>query len=173
VLTCPAPRAGSGGFTLIEGMIAIAILAIVASLGAPSFEALLARFRLRTGADTVTSGLQLARSEALRRNQPVRFTLTANSTSWTVSTLVGGTTIQSYRGNGAPQLSITTNDGQTAVTFLANGLVDDVSPSRLRQIDFRTARAGVEESRILVYGGGQIRLCDPSVTAGTDPRHCG
>ena len=159
------------GFTLIEGMVTVAILAIIASLAAPSFDAVLARLQQQTGADAVISGLQLARSEALRRNSPVRFTLTAASTSWTVATVSPAATVQSYKGSGAPQLSVTTNDGRTAVTFLATGLVD-TSAARLQQVDLATSVSGVGSSRVMVFGGGQIRICDPSLTATGDPKKC-
>ena len=62
-----APR----GFTLIELMVALAVLAILLSLAAPSFSNLLASNRLSTQASELIGALNLARSEAVRRAQPV------------------------------------------------------------------------------------------------------
>lgn len=60
------------GFTLIELLIAIAVVAIVLSLGVPSFERLIERNQLTTNINKLVSTLNLARSEAIKRNQRVK-----------------------------------------------------------------------------------------------------
>lgn len=64
------------GFTIIELMIGIALLGVLLVLAMPSFTQMLHNTKLRAGAESISNGLQLARSEALRRNQPVEFLLT-------------------------------------------------------------------------------------------------
>jgi type IV fimbrial biogenesis protein FimT len=64
------------GFTIIELMVGIALLAILLVLAVPSFSQMAHNMRLRAHAESISNGLQLARSEALRRNQPVEFVLT-------------------------------------------------------------------------------------------------
>ncbi|WP_165782394.1 GspH/FimT family pseudopilin [Solilutibacter silvestris] len=56
------------GFTLIELMVTVAVLAIVAAIAAPSFTQLILRSRLTSTANEVVAALQLARMEAIRRN---------------------------------------------------------------------------------------------------------
>lgn len=65
------------GFTLIELVVAIAIIGILMALGLPSFMTWLRNVQIRNAAETMQNGLQFARSEALRRNERVTF--------WTVS----------------------------------------------------------------------------------------
>jgi len=60
------------GFTLIELIIAIAVAAIVLSLGVPSFERVIERNQLSTNINKLVSTLNLARSEAIKRNQRVK-----------------------------------------------------------------------------------------------------
>lgn len=55
------------GLTLVELMLTVGILAILASLAAPSFTQLIERWRVRDAAETLTSSLYYARSEAIKR----------------------------------------------------------------------------------------------------------
>jgi type IV fimbrial biogenesis protein FimT len=64
-------RAGSSGFTLIEVMVSVAILAILAALAAPSFGDSIKKYRIKAIREDLMSSIQLARSEAIRRGIPV------------------------------------------------------------------------------------------------------
>lgn len=61
------------GFTLIELMVTIAVLAILLVVAVPGFDLVRNVSRLSAGANDVVTGLQLARSEAIRRNARVVF----------------------------------------------------------------------------------------------------
>ena len=63
------------GFTLVELMIGIALLAIILAIGGPSFATWLQNTQIRNMSEAVKDGLQLARAEAVRRNARVRFQL--------------------------------------------------------------------------------------------------
>jgi len=56
------------GFTLIELMIVLVIVAIFLMIAAPSFYTTIKGNRLRTEADRLVTSLNLARSEAVKRN---------------------------------------------------------------------------------------------------------
>ena len=66
------------GFSLVQLVIAVAIMGILLSLAAPSFSAYLRNVKLRSAAEMFLTGVQLARSEAVRMNTSVEFLLTAN-----------------------------------------------------------------------------------------------
>lgn len=68
-------HATDGGFTMVELMIGIVLLAIVLAIGGPSFATWLQNTQIRTMSEAVKDGLQLARAEAVRRNARVRFQL--------------------------------------------------------------------------------------------------
>jgi len=74
------------GVSLIELMVAVAILAIIVALGVPSFQQWMLNTRIRTVTESIQNGLRLARNEAAQRSSYVRFQLTS-ATSWQVCLL--------------------------------------------------------------------------------------
>ncbi len=56
------------GFTIIELMVTIVVLAILLSMAIPSFQSMIERRRLIGAAEAVYSDLQFAKSEALKKN---------------------------------------------------------------------------------------------------------
>lgn len=56
------------GFTLVELMVSIGILAILTAVAIPSFTSVMVNYRLTTIANTFVASAQLARSEAIKRN---------------------------------------------------------------------------------------------------------
>ena len=80
------------GFTLIELLITLAIVAIVLALGAPAFGAWIQNTQLRSAAESMLTGIKLARTEATKRNATVRFqmmdascALSDTGANWVVS----------------------------------------------------------------------------------------
>lgn len=130
----------NAGFTLVEMMIAVAILAILLALGGPAFQTFIENTKIRSTAESMQAGLHLARSEALRRNARVTFWLvdgisaacarSASGTSWVVSfdNPAGGCNaassetvvpriMQSRSGNdGSTGISVSARDGSDTAT---------------------------------------------------------
>lgn len=162
------------GFTVIELLITIAIVAILAALVAPSFNVMLANAQIKTAAQAMFDGLQLARVEAIRRNERVIFT-TGTQSSWEVKVESAGSTVQARSSaEGSPAVSMTaTPAGATEVTFDGLGRVKpntDASNSISRlDADVPTSlisAAASRELRITISTGGAIRLCDPNAASG-------
>jgi len=69
------------GFTLIELMVTIAILAIIASLAAPSVDVFVSRSAMRGISADFTLAMQRARTEAINRNMCVAMCMSNNPTA--------------------------------------------------------------------------------------------
>lgn len=69
------------GFTLIEVMVVIALIAIMLTMAVPSFTTMVMNNRLSTQANSLVIAVNLARSEAIKRNRNVVLCRSANGTS--------------------------------------------------------------------------------------------
>jgi len=69
------------GFTLMELLLAIAVLAILTTLALPAFTQFIANNRLAAEANELVASFQYARSEAVKRGLPVQICSSADGTA--------------------------------------------------------------------------------------------
>ncbi len=165
------------GFSLVEMMVAVAIIGILAAFGIPSYNAWIQNTKVRTATESILNGIQKARSEALSRNTPVRFTLGANS-AWVVqcntaakcADLAGGVVATRNNTEGNTSSVVVNSGGNTIIVFDNLGIKSTLVAGQITQID--TSMAGADRPlRITIGGGGNVRMCDPNAPS-TDPRKC-
>ncbi len=184
------------GFSLIELIIGMLILGVLLSLAMPAFSNWLRNARVRTAAESVQNGLQLARAEAVRRNTAVRFSLVSTTGSdcaldvagpnWVISLDdPAGKCDQPASDTDPPRIiqSRSGAEGSAATTLVAgqssfafNSLGRLTTPAA--NVDFKSATGtclpapgSVRCLRVVVSTGGQIRMCDPALPAG-DAQAC-
>ncbi len=90
VTTCLVSPKVIRGFTMVELMVVVAIMAILAAVGGPSFLNMMQWTRVSAAASALQVSLSLARSDAVKRGSNGRVTVAANTTAgiwsngWTV-----------------------------------------------------------------------------------------
>lgn len=165
-------RGRARGFTLIELMVGMGITAFLLMMVMPSIQAYLLDTKIRVAAQAYYDGAQLARSEALRRNQSVVLTLSDSNRAWDVT--VGSVNVATKSAEAAATLTV----GATVSAVTFNGL-GEASESNV--VTFQPGAggsaclAGNGSQRclnVLVSPGGQIRICDPSISTAGDNRKC-
>lgn len=192
-------RRAARGFTLVELMVTITLLAILLMVAAPSFSGWIRNTRVRTTAQVLQDGLRLAQAEAVRRNRTVSFFLTnnanptatatavANGSNWGVRTLplITGENAEFIRGGAlAGVVAGVTITGPIAVCFNAAGqqvanagegcAINPAAPTTTYDIAHSNAVAGADRAlRVTASLGGRVRMCDPAKTlSATDPDGC-
>lgn len=186
------------GFTLIEMMIALAIVAMVLFVGVPAFTIFLQNQQIKNAAQTVMIGLSSARAESIRRNAAVRFqfvsdltagcTLTTNSLAWVVSLADPSSACDATPGDtAAPQIveKRSATEGTRNVTVVADATTATFSGlgrltgAGITQIDFSNSTGTCEHVdlvngtmrclRVVISPGGEARMCDPKVAVPVPP----
>lgn len=73
--------AAERGFTIVELLVGMTLLAVLLGLGVPAMGTYLQNSKLASAASSYFSGLQMARTEAIRRNALAEFVLTDTAVS--------------------------------------------------------------------------------------------
>lgn len=156
------------GFTLIELMVAVAMLAILLAIAVPSFRSALAGNRLTASTNDLISAIAAARSEAIRRGGRITLCKSADGVSCTVAggweqgwisftdvtraavnpSVDAGETVLLHGQALAPPLLVRGNAGAANfLSFAADGTM-------------RTMAGALQ--------GGRIRVCYPEVLSNSN-----
>lgn len=180
------------GFSLVELLAGIVIVSLLFAIAAPNFSVWIQNQQIRTAAESILNGLQLARSEAVKSNGTATFNLCAPpSASWevvvasgtapapAVSLVCGAASIAA----AGVSLRVQEHTGQegsrnasvlpTTTTVIFNNLGRVVGAAAEFEVTNPIVGAEGRGLNVIVGVGGTLRMCDPSaLLAIGDPRRC-
>lgn len=148
------------GFTLIEMMLVIALMAILLAFALPSFNGLIERYRVEAMAKALVASVSHARSEAVRRGKAVSIQQRAEcrgrdwSCGWDTH-VSEGTTVETLRRQDPDNRVTVERSTAGAMSFDAMG-----HPAGITNFSFRPAGSDDSSNAVVVCMafGGRIRL---------------
>ncbi len=127
VNTAQKGRKQEQGFTLLEVMVVVIIVAILATAGLPAYRSFITTQRIRTATFDMMALISFTRSEAIKRNSNI--TLNSNGAAFNngsqFSVLFGATTLKQQEMFSGIQLDCVNNAGgaHTYIACPAGGIV--------------------------------------------------
>lgn len=150
------------GFTLVELMVTIAILAILAAVAVPQFNSFIDRQRLLGGVESVIDQIQLARTEAVKRSGDVVVTINSGA-NWFVGTSTAATActgasdcLRSVSSSTCRNCSMVSTSS-TNIRYTRRGLPDPVATVTI----VMQSSLG-RQVRITVSPLGMVSSCTPA-----------
>ena len=153
------------GFTLVELMIVLVIVAVILMIAAPSYSILIQRTKLKSYANEVVASIYLARSEAIKRNSDMKLCVSNNGTSctgggsWEQGWIVvmddpNGPVVKHQQALSSGIILFELASFST-ITFQPSGVV---SPSATLKLCQQTPSVGIEEKLVTVSVTGRPRI---------------
>ncbi|MCB4361260.1 GspH/FimT family pseudopilin [Quatrionicoccus australiensis] len=133
------------GFSLVELMVTIAILAILAMMAAPSMQGQIASSRVTAATNDLLTTLAHARSEAVRRG--ITVTVTATGGDWK-----NGWTSTAGSSAGAQAGDIQFNNAISIVAFASDGTSANTGTIAVSSTSTYTSKA----KSIQILGSGKV-----------------
>lgn len=108
------------GFTLLELMVTIAVVAILATVGVPGFRDLIQNNRVTTQTNEIVNALAFARTEAIKRGRAVEVDIVDGNPGWSATVAFAETDGEVLRVFDRTRSGILI-DGPVKITFAPTG----------------------------------------------------
>ena len=170
------------GFSLVELMISIAVMAILMALAVPSFSDFFDKARVRGAADRVVSLISTARGEAVKNGRNVTISMRGPTSNWCIGANEAPTpAVAAQFATSSPcdcrsgsacfvdgvrrVVESTEFSGVTAsaatMSFVVDGKLGNLEPLAASSVDL-ISPAGAYQARLTVSPLGQTRACVPA-----------
>jgi type IV fimbrial biogenesis protein FimT len=157
IINHAAPARGLRGFTVVEALTVLAVVAILVSIALPSLANVLASQRLRAAGTDLMSSLLLARSEAIKRNAQVEVAPRAAGdwkSGWRVATVATDEQVDRKEALG---VRVNVSLAPASIVYERNGRL---GVAGFAQVEFRDSenQAGVRARCVTIDPSGLPRL---------------
>lgn len=148
-------RHSQHGMSLVELLIGLVIIGILLALAAPSYSAWIQNTKIRTTAESILNGLQMARGEAVRRNTRIQFSLTNDLTVTCALSTTGVNWIVSFDNPAGLCNSAMLNEAADAGDLVASPAprIIQIKPAAEGSVGIAVA---ADQSSIIFNGLGRI-----------------
>lgn len=158
----------NNGFTLIELMVTIAIMAIIAMMTAPALQEFVDRTRLKGATDRLYADMQFARSEAVKRNSSVSISFSTGS-NWCYG-ISAGSACNCSTANSCNIKTVSHSEfsgiALDSATFASSATTFDPVRGTLSNAGLaRLQSSGGKQTCVRMSVIGQVRLCSPAGSA--------
>lgn len=151
------PIVAARGFTLVELLVTLAVIAVLTVIAVPSFKTITLSNRLSTAADGVVAAIQTARLEAIKRNADAQFC--SNSSSNNGSSTLGSACASQ---GGAVYAGTAASKVRDAVTGIDAPIKYNGSMVALR---FTAQGQGYKVGQTTPYNGVVADICTSSLSS--------
>lgn len=186
----PISKRKQNGMTLIEIMVAMVVVGILFALGAPNFKNWLQSGQIRTSAESILNGLQIAKGAAVNRNAKVVFQMTNTLDATCAPSLTGTNWIISQNDPAGATGACNAAPSDTVAPFIiqkrsgADGSPNAAANATAASVTFDGLGRANTPTTITVSnptggacttlggGGGPMRCMNITVTTGGRIRMC-
>lgn len=149
------------GFTMIELMVTIAVLAILLAAATPSFTDFLDKYRLRGAVDDAVSVIANARAEAVKADRDVAISIGGSTSAWCI-----GANAAIEPVGGAPAAGATACNCAVANACIVGGQVSRIEPGKHNGVSVSAVGGGFTfDSKLGVVdplGSANLTFTSPS-----------
>ena len=168
----------NAGLAILEIIITLCIVGLLITVAIPTFARLLEGYRLKAATELLYSDLQLAKTEAIKRNQRVRlsFRLSNGGANWCYGVKEQSTcdcnvdsgisachldnVLKIVRSTDYPNVHLTTAISSGSNHFTFEG-IRSTTASTFGRVMFTSPMEGLE-ARVIVSRLARIRFCSPA-----------
>jgi len=181
----PCAISRAKGFTLIEMMIVVVVVAILAAIAVPGFNDFVAKNRVKSATEDIYGLILQAKSEAPIRDANISVNTNTGATPWCVGfataancnctnttscvvPVAGTNVVQVVNGTDYNGVTIAENFGGTGFTF--NRIRGTASTANNQ--DTISVTSGAWQLNIVISPEGRIRICNPNNNTMTGYEPC-
>ena len=162
------------GFTIIELMVTVAIVAVLTAIAVPSFQTIFTNMRLTSYANELVAASMLARTKAISQNAPVKLCRSDNGTSCSAgSSWEGGYLVTCRSTDGLNCTNATTGTTSVLVLAIQKSAASGwriTEASGLSEIEFKSSGTGATAAVLTVCRQSPLGAAERQVRIGPTGR---